>query len=271
MRLLLCLVVSFLSLVGNAQAQVPTLTIGDRETSRSFTLPELLASPLLRDLTVADRIYGRSMSYRVIPMAELLKDLKIGADDYLMARANDGYSINIPGRLIASADTARVEAFLAVEDPKAPWPVIPENLEKLGAGAFFIVWKVASPAHVSREHWVYQLASLKVIDSPLKRWPGLAVAPSVPFADPQRSGLDRYVALCVTCHKLNGEGGAGAASGPDLGQPKNVLETFDAPMLKKFIRDPKSVRPDSKMPKFDEAALHDDDIDAMIAWLASKR
>ena len=53
--------------------------------------------------------------------------------------------------------------------------------------------------------------------------------------------------------------------------PKNVLETFDAPMLKKFIRDPKSVRPDSKMPKFDEAALHDDDIDAMIAWLASKR
>ena len=52
----------------------------------------------------------------------------------------------------------------------------------------------------------------------------------------------------------------------------NPVEYFQIPALKKLIRNPSSVRkwPEQKMPRFDESALSDSDLDAMIAWLAYK-
>ena len=46
---------------------------------------------------------------------------------------------------------------------------------------------------------------------------------------------------------------------------------MDVATLTKWIRNPKSVKADSKMPKFDDTALSDGDLDAMIAWLAYKK
>ncbi|HYC65096.1 MAG TPA: cytochrome c [Reyranellaceae bacterium] len=252
---------------GIAGAQVPSLTIEDRDGKKTLSLQELLQrNP--REITVADAIYGKSMTYRAVPMAEVLKDAKMAVDDYVTARATDGFEVAIPGRLLKSANTQQVEAFLAIQDPASPWPVMPDSLDKSTAGPLYIVWRVNAPGYVSRDYWSAQLAGLKVIDSPLKKWPGLDVAASVPPADRIRTGLDRYVALCLTCHKINGVGGSGAAAGTDLASPKNVTELMDVATIKKFIRNPKGVRPDSKMPKFDDTALSDDDMDALIAYLA---
>ena len=103
----------------------------------------LLATAGVRSVTVADPVYRRTMTYRAIPLAELLKDTGIGADDYVQARATDNFSVGIPGRLAASADPAQVEAFLAIEDPAAPWPPIPGKQDKASAGPFYIVWRLA--------------------------------------------------------------------------------------------------------------------------------
>jgi mono/diheme cytochrome c family protein len=254
----------------DARAQWPTLTVSDRESKKTYSQQDLLTHRALRDVTVADPVYGRSMTYRAIPIADLLKDMKIGADDYIQARATDNFSISIPGRLLGSANTAHVEAFLAVEDPAAPWPVLAKSHEKLSAGPFYIVWRLGPGGHVSREYWTFQLAALAVTDSPLKRWPGLAVAADVPAADPIRTGLHRYVELCMSCHRFNGDGEG--EQGPDLGRPMNAVDYFQIPALKKLIRNPSSVRkwPEQKMPRFDESTLSDSDLDAMIAWLAYK-
>jgi len=252
------------------RAQSPTLTISDRDSKKTYSRQDLLAHRALRDITIADPVYGRSMTYRAIPIADLLKDMKIGADDYVQARATDNFSIGIPGRLLGSANTARAEAFLAVEDPAAPWPVLAKSRAKLTAGPFFIVWRLEPSAHISREYWAYQLAALTVTDSPLKRWPGLAVAANVSAADPIRTGLDRYVEHCISRHRFNGEGEG--EQGPDLGRPMNPVEYFQIAALKKLIRNPSSVRkwPEQKMPLFDESNLSDSDLDAVIAWLAYK-
>jgi mono/diheme cytochrome c family protein len=256
--------------LSEARAQSPTLTVADRDSKKTYTRQDLLAHRALRDVTVADPVYGRSMTYRAIPMADLLKDIKIASDDYVQARATDNFSISIPGRLLEPANAAHVEAFLAVEDPAAPWPALAKSHEKLSAGPFYLVWRLGPGAHVSREYWAYQLAAFAVTDSPLKRWPGLAVGADVPAADPIRVGLDRYVELCISCHRFNGDGEG--EQGPDLGGPMNPVEYFQVPALKKLIRNPSSVRkwPEQKMPRFDESALSDSDLDAMIAWLAYK-
>jgi mono/diheme cytochrome c family protein len=253
-----------------AAAQSPTLAVSGRDLARTYTQQLLLATADVRSVTVADPVYRRTMTYRAIPLATLLKTAGIGTDDYVQARAIDNFSVGIPGRLAASADPAQVEAFLAIEDPAAPWPPIPGKQDKASAGPFYIIWRRAPSVHVSPEYWAYRLAALAVTDNPLKRWPGLAVGADVPAGDRIRTGLDRFVAVCMACHRFNGEGEG--EQGPDLGRPMNVTDYFQIPALKKLIRNPASVRqwPEQKMPGFDQAALSDSDLDAIVDWLAYK-
>jgi mono/diheme cytochrome c family protein len=253
-----------------AIAQSPTLMVTGRDSSRTFTQKALLAHPDARSVTVADPIYRRVMTYRAIPLTALLKGAAVGAEDDVQARAMDGFSVGIPGRLAAATDTAQVEALLAVEDPAAPWPPIPGKPDKISAGPFYIVWRRAPSVHVSPEYWAYRLAALAVTDGPLKRWPGLAVGADVPAGDRLRTGLDRFVSNCMACHRFNGEGEG--EQGPDLGQPMNVIEYFQIPALRKLIRNPASVRqwPDQKMSGFDQSALSDSDLDAIVDWLTYK-
>jgi len=259
---------------GSVCVQAQTLTVADRASSRTYDLRELLANAATRDVTVANDVaYRRPMSYRAIAVADLLKTLTVGTDDYVQARALDAFSISIPaGLLTASGPTtsglAAAEAFVAIEDPAAPWPTMPGKNES--AGPLYIVWRLAGGATVSSEYWAYQLAALTVGDSPFKRWPELGVAGDVPAGDPVRRGLDRFVAMCMACHRFNGAGEG--TQGPDLGRPMNPVDYFQPDALRKYIRDPASVRawPSQKMPGLDAATLPDSDIDAIVAWLAYK-
>jgi mono/diheme cytochrome c family protein len=251
-----------------ANAQAPALTVTGRDgTGKTYTRDSLLALPGVRNITVTDPVYGRTMTYRAVPTAEVLKDAKVGADDYVQARATDNFSIGIPGRLLV-ANAAPVEGFIAIEDPASPWPDIPHKSGS--AGPFYIVWQLTPPATVSSEYWSYRLAALVVTDSPIKRWPGLGVGAEVPASDPIRAGVDRFATLCFACHRFNGQGEGD--QGPDLGQPMNPVDYLKPEALRKMIRNPASVRkwPDQKMPGFGEDTLSDSDLDAIIAWLTYK-
>ena len=264
---LLVLAVALALLVVPAHAQ--TLSLADRTSTKTYTAQELLVDPATRDVTIDDIVYHRAMTYRAIPTVELLKRVNIADDDYVQARATDNFSIAIPARLLktVSPDT---EAFIAIENPNAHWPPIPQDKEKSSAGPFYIVWRTSGAAEVSSEYWAYKLATLTVTDSPFKRWPGLGVDPVIAAADPIRRGLDRFVAVCMACHRFNGEGEG--TQGPDLGMPMNPVDYFQPEALRKLLRDPSSVRhwPDQKMPAFSLEALSDADIDAVVAWLSYK-
>ena len=71
--------------------------------------------------------------------------------------------------------------------------------------------------------------------------------------DPIRRDLDRFVAVCMACHRFNGEGEG--EQGPDLARPMNPVDYFQPAALRKYLRNPSSVRswPEQKMPAFDEA------------------
>lgn len=114
-------------------------------------------------------------------------------------------------------------------------------------------------------------------------------ADSEPFA----TGKKALVAGgCFQCHTVNGARGAVTAKGgppmaggppgpggprpgggmgrkgPDLGQVgKDPAHTVD--WVVKYIRDPKSVKPDSKMPPQPEGKVKDDDLRALAEYLVS--
>lgn len=257
-------------------AHAQTLTLADRAKSSTLTRDALLARPDVVEVTIArDPVYGgRAMSYRAIRASVLLKGLAIGADDFVQARATDDFSVSIPARLLmqpaGSPGDGGVEAFVAIEPAAAPWPALPGANKKGSAGPFTIIWQAKNSASVSGEYWAYHLAALTVVDSPTKRWPQLTVGAEVPAADPIRHGLDRYVAVCMACHRFDGAGDG--AMGPDLARPMNPVEWFRPEALAKFIRNPQSVRewPDAKMAPSDPATLSDPDIAAIVAWFTYK-
>ena len=260
MRLIILMLAVF-GAVGAARAQ--SLEIVDRATSKTVTAAQLLADKETRSIEIADPVYKRTMIYRVVAMADLLRDLKVGNDDYVQARAVDNFSVAIPAALLMA------DAFLAIETAAAPWPKLPGG-GTTTAGPFYIVWQRRPGIEISSEYWAYHLAALTVTDSPAKRWPGLAVGADVPATDPVRRGLDRFVAVCMACHRFAGAGEG--TQGPDLARPMNPVDYFQPAALRKFLRDPKSVRdwPEQKMPAFSEENLSDADINGIVAWLAYK-
>lgn len=270
MTVVRCFLAVLLIFASVAAARAQTLKIADRQSSKSVSAQQLLADPAVRDVAIArDPVFGKAMTYRAVPLAELFKGISLATEDYVEFTATDKFSIGVPVRLLLPADPKGPRPFLAIETPDAKWPPIPDQGKETPA-PFFLIWQDAKPGEVSPEYWVYKLASLTVTDSPYKRWPALDVAADLPATHPTRRGLDRYVALCISCHRFNGAGEG--EMGPDLARPMNPVDYFQPQALRKFLRSSKSVRdwPERKMPSFVEDVLSNEDMEALIAWLTYK-
>jgi len=243
-------------------AATPVLTLKAGGVAIEFTADELLARPDAETIAVArDPSYGKPMSYRGIPLRALLSALPSDLTDTIQARAADGFVAEIPRALISGAAVA----WIAVEDASHPWP--PLEGKAISAGPFYLVWQHPERAGISPEQWVFALAALTEVPSPLQRWPAISVDASVPEDAPARRGQLAFIANCLPCHRL---GGAGEATvGPDLLRPMPATAYFTEAGLRALIRNPAAVRhwPAQQMPAFDDNALSEFDIDAVIAYL----
>jgi mono/diheme cytochrome c family protein len=246
-------------------AAEPELTLAIGDTTRSFTSAALLArSDAVSIVVPYDIAYGRSMTYQAVPLAALLDGTMLPTDSVLEAVASDGFVAQLPRELVLNRNPAKAIAMVAIEEPSKPWPVLPGK--SVSAGPFYLVW-VGAVATVRSEYWPYQTVRLSTQEAPAKRWPHLAIDPTVPDDDPLRTGQFLFVAQCLVCHTLNG---AGASQlGPDLNLPLNPTEYLLPAALAKLIRNPASVRtwPTQQMPAMPETALSDDEIRLIIAYL----
>jgi mono/diheme cytochrome c family protein len=208
------------------------------------------------------------MTYQAIPLSSLFAGLGLDPDAYLEVVALDGYVSEIPVGLVLNAEPAKPIAALAIEDPAHPWPVIPGKGQS--AGPTYVIWIGEGADSIRAGLWPYQAASIAEVLSPVVRWPQLAASFSLSEGDAGREGQDLFFAHCLVCHKL--AGGGAADLGPDLNLPMSPTEYFTASALKRYIRDPGSVRdwPDRKMPAFDPASLSDAEIDLIVSYLQHK-
>lgn len=239
------------------------LSIETGRGAHSWSTAQLLARPDLQNVTVpSDVAFHRNMQYRAIPLRALLPDLKHG--DRLRFVASDGFSIDIPADVILNR--AGAEAWLAIEDPRQPWPSLPGN--KGDAGPFYVVWTHPTAANISTEQWPYQLTRIQRTQDAAIRFPATAPEASLPANSPIRHGYAVFQRTCFACHTLNGEGDA--QMGPDLNIPHSPTEYLSNDMLRAFIRNPQSLRrwPEGKMFGFPtQASLSDADLDALLAYL----
>lgn len=265
-RILVLLVLWSLSAETCAAAErILTLSFGAQP--QRVTAAELLARPDAAVLIIPkDVSYGREMKYRAVPLLGLIGDALTPEIDTIEARANDGFVSQIPSALVRKGSAGGAVAWIAVEDPDAPWPNLPG--QEFSAGPFYLVWENPERSAIGREQWPFSLAGLSGVEDPITRWPQLAVDPTLPDQSAERRGQPLFIKNCMPCHRLNGAGLGDV--GPDLGRPMNVTEYMSEAGLRALIRDPKAVRswPQQQMIGFDKTLVSDTELDALVAYLA---
>jgi mono/diheme cytochrome c family protein len=270
MRLAIALLALAGSLVwiGAARADAPTLTVSLGDKTQVYAAAELLAHPNAVTIAIpADVAYGAPMTFRAVPLLALVPAASDPAFDTIEARASDGFVSQLPRALIDKGASGGSVAWVAVEDPAAPWPNLPGKQQS--AGPFYLVWEHPERSGIGSEQWPYQTIALTGVGSPAHRWPQMAVDVSLPPDAPARRGQEVFTVQCLPCHRMKGAGVG--ELGPDLGQPMSPAQYFTPEALRKLIRNPKSVRtwPGQIMPGFDPSKISDADLDAVIAYLGA--
>ncbi|AYQ43131.1 cytochrome C [Burkholderia aenigmatica] len=253
-------------LIGQRASAQSALELETDGTARALTRQTLLARPDATDIHVPrDIAYGKPMTFRAVPFADLLGD-KLPADGVLETRAADGFAAQLPLDLVRRRTPAGAVPWLAIEDPAHPWPKLPGK--QVSAGPFYLVWLGPKASSVRGEQWPYQIVRVTIESSPLARWPSLAVDAALPADDPARAGQRLFVTQCLACHRLDGAGSSHA--GPDLNAPMNPVDYFQPAALRRYIRNPASVRdwPGRSMPAFPPDQLSDRELDQIVAYLA---
>lgn len=232
------------------------------ENSRTWQTEELLKHPQAQTLTINNDVsYKKDMTYRAVPVAALLTGIK--PTDHLQAVALDGFAAELNAAPLLN--TKGAQAWLAIEDPAQPWPPLSEG--KHSAGPFYLVWTDPQAGNISPEQWPFQVASIKRMAPVAERFPVLLPDPKLKTDDPVNQGFALFQKNCLACHRLNGAGDA--QFGPDLNIPYNPTEYFGADFLKRYIRDPQSLRqwPQAKMPGFSADVLPEGDLQLLIGYL----
>jgi mono/diheme cytochrome c family protein len=254
--------------IGTARADAPKLTVSLGDKTHVYAAAELLALPDAATIAIpADVAYGRPMTFRVVPLLALVPAASDPELDTIEARAADGFVSQLPRALIDKGASGGSVAWVAVENPAAPWPNLPGK--QASAGPFYLVWEHPERSGIGSEQWPYQTVALTGVESPAHRWPQMAVDASLPADAPARRGQEVFTVQCLPCHRMKGAGEG--ELGPDLGQPMSPAQYFTPEALRELIRDPKSVRtwPQQIMPGFDQSKISDADLDAVIAYLGA--
>lgn len=238
------------------------LTLELDHASKTWQTADLLKHPDVQTVQIIDDVsYKRTMTYRAVPLAVLLPGLE--PKSHLQAVALDGFAAELAAAPLLEQKGAR--AWLAVEDPAQPWPALAEG--KPSAGPFYLVWTNPQAGHISPEQWPFQISGIKQLKTVAERFPALLPDPKLAANDPINQGFGLFQKNCLACHRLNGAGDAQV--GPDLNIPYNPTEYFGGDFLKRYIRDPQSLRhwPQAKMPAFATSVLPDNELELLVGYL----
>jgi mono/diheme cytochrome c family protein len=237
-------------------AATATLEIVSGGQKLSYSQSQLLSRPDVQTLSIADSVYKQRFTrFKAIPIGSLFKRLTIPSLAVVQSNSTDGFSAILDRTRLFNTDPKTSKAYLAIEDPGRPWPPL----------AFYLVWKDPQVSRIGREEWPYQIASFHILTDPRAVFPK-----AYPAADASmnvQDGFRSFQKNCFACHKMSGDG-AGTI-GPDLNLPMNPTEYLEPKSLARLIRRPANVRswPGMTMSGFSEAAIPDDELADLIAYL----
>lgn len=245
-----------------ARAAEPALELHFPNQKQVVPRSELLKNPAIRTIVIPEDVaYKRTMTYRALPLKAVVRNLEQAKA--VQFKAQDGFVATLPASLLTGAS----QPWIAIETPNAPWPELKPGGHS--AGAFYLVWLSPERSGVGPEQWPYQIASISAAQALPETHPQILPEPSLPKDSAEYRGLQVYSTHCASCHRING--GGEASIGPDLNLPFNPTEYFQPAFLRRYIRDPASVRSWSgmTMPGFPQTVISDPQLNDLLAYLRS--
>ncbi|MCT7327418.1 MULTISPECIES: c-type cytochrome [Ralstonia] len=242
-----------------------TLTVNIGTQHRTLSRDALLHDPHLTSVTVEDQNLKSRLTFKAIPVTELFRGQAVSPDASATTAASDGYVSHLPMRLLLGDRADGPRAWLAVEDPAAPWP----TLKGQDIGPFRLIW-TAPPAKasvVNESLWTYSIVRIDIAALPGERFAAIRPAAGLPADGPVMRGFATFQRVCFSCHTLNRAGDANL--GPDLNVPYSPVEYLGDEKLRHLIRDPQSLRwwPNARMSAIDEKTLSDAQLSDLLAYL----
>lgn len=250
----------------------PTLTVETPFTAKIFTRDMLLAMTVERIKMNDSRAYlNQPMSYQAIKFCDLLQPFHLLPTDTVELISSDNFAALVTAKTIMSCSNQTATGYIAIEPEHHPWPTLKYNNPDKNhpddgtAGPFAVIWVNPEQSYISNEYWAWKLVKIRVHHQ-LNQHDYLPA----PATSNKKiiNGYHAYVSRCAGCHTINKIGSG--VIGPDLNTPKNPTEYFPSDkVLKKFIRDPQSVRvkANDRMSGTNKEFLSDNDLDDLIAYL----
>ncbi len=208
---------------------------------------------------------GAPQSFKAIALHHLINSKSDGKADQLKFSCTDGYS-KVLSKKVSTFMRSKLSgptAFLAIEDPKNPWPDLAgfhKGKHRGSAGPFLIFWRNEGTRKMKDQPW--SVVSLQTVKSD----PAEAIKPTNASLIATK-GHKLFVKTCFACHTINlkGEG----SMGPDLNYPESPIEYFGKARLKRYIRNPDSVRiyKSGRMKGFNKESLSDSELESIIIYL----
>jgi mono/diheme cytochrome c family protein len=166
----------------------------------------------------------------------------------ILFKCADGYQDAVP-----TENLLTFNSLLAYKiEPKIKNAVVPpfslvnegqhETIADLGP--LYLVWDNSSNKELKAEestHWPYQVVEIELAQFKNK-FPKMVPRIESPAVI---NGFKNFQKYCMSCHKINGEGGE---KGPDLNLPINIFSRLDEKLVRKQIDNPQSLNPQSTMP-----------------------
>ena len=241
-----------------------TLTINANGQQTAYTRNDLLRNP---NLVTLKQVHlptypNQSFDLRALPLCTLLNIPAKNRGDILKIRASDKYITYFNLDRVYPCDKTRAAiAYIAIEDPNKPWPIVAKL--KRSAGPFYLIWQGKD---VAQTDWVFAVEN---VDTTEKN-PFSALLPANSTSQ-EIQGLAQFANKCGPCHSINLVGNL--EIGPDLNIPQNPTEYFSDKQLRQFIRNPQSMRymKNDKMLAFSKQLLSEDELNAIIAFLQLMR
>lgn len=259
----------FLLISNIAYASQPSLTIETPTKSKSFSTTDLLKMDVAHLTMNNSRAYlGITMKYEAVKLCEILKPFHVKQSDTVELISSDNFAVLVPAKYVLNCANHTPIGYLAIETADKPWPKLLHNnpdkshADEGTAGPFAVIW--VNAANLSNEYWAWKVVTIKVHD---KLDPKIYL--NAPSTDDKQvlNGYHIYVSHCAACHTINKIGKA--VIGPDLNIPRNPTEYYSDVTLKKFIRDPQSVRKkkNDHMSGTSEETLSNKDLNDLVVYL----
>src|SRR5262252_4756350 len=124
----------------NALAAEATLEIVSDKQRVTFSQSQLLSRSDLKTIAINDSDYKKRFTqFKAIPIPSLFKGIAIPDNAVVQFSSTDGFSATLEKTRLLSTDPKAATAYLAIEDPRSPWPHL--TGKNTSAGPFYLVWK----------------------------------------------------------------------------------------------------------------------------------